>query len=99
AGGVGRAQTGRGGAADPDDLGRLEGPALEPRVEVLALQELHREVEPASGRLAEAEHVHDVRVPERHDGARLAREAPARALVAGFPVEDLQGDRGLDLAE
>lgn len=66
------------GRADPHvrDLGRLEGPAVDPRIDPFPLEQLHREPQPAVASFAEASDRNDVRVRERCGGLRLASESP-----------------------
>src|SRR5262245_25150359 len=89
AGPMGGGEPGGGLQPDGDDLGGRERPCPQARVQVLALEELHREVLLPAAVLAEVEDPDHVRVLERHRRDRLAFEATASALrtVAAEPLE------------
>ena len=62
-------------------LGDRHRAVREPRLEILAAQPLHHEVDAAVGKLAEREHVDDVRVADLVDRLRLVHEPIDLRLV------------------
>jgi hypothetical protein len=64
-------------------LGRQPTVALEPRVEGLALEELHHDVRATVGVVAEVEDLHDAGIGDRGGRARFVEEALHDVLVRG----------------
>ena len=74
-------------ARDRDDLRRRQRAAMVDEVrQALALEQLHHEVRPAVGEVAEVEHVDDVGVSNARGRARLAQEVLRRG---GLALDDL----------
>ena len=86
-------------AHDREQLRRRHRPdPPEPHREVLALEQLHREVERPIVELPDLADLHDGRVLHHRERGALAPEALHRAVVVGqLPAHELQGDAGVGL--
>jgi hypothetical protein len=90
AGGVGVLERGGEGREGGKRLRDRQGPALQPRLQGLAVRQLHGQVgKPEDGILPHGHDAHDGRVAERAQGLRFADEPHARFAVRGG-LEDLE---------